>query len=118
MEKELVKIVDTSNTEHYQWGEGCDGWHLVKTDSLSVIREKMPPLTKEVLHYHAKSQQFFYILSGMATFEMDGKEFHIGPNKGIHIKPNTKHSVSNNGETDLEFIVVSKPKSHGDRYNL
>jgi hypothetical protein len=43
--------------EHYVWGEGCDGWHLVKNSNLSVIHERMPPNTSEVKHYHEKSRQ-------------------------------------------------------------
>ena len=31
------------NSEHYKWGDNCSGWHLVKTQSLSVIEELMPP---------------------------------------------------------------------------
>jgi hypothetical protein len=37
MEKEIFKVVDTANAEHYEWGDKCDGWHFVKTDSLSII---------------------------------------------------------------------------------
>jgi len=118
MEKELFEIVDTVNAEHYEWGDKCDGWHFVKTDSLSVIRETMPHRTKEALHYHDKAQQFFYILSGIATFEINGLVYNVGQNKGICIKPRIKHRISNNSKTDLEFIVVSEPKSHGDRVNI
>lgn len=118
MEKELFGITDINFTEHYNWGNCCDGWHLVKTDSLSVIREKMPTKSKEQTHYHKKSQQFFYILSGVATFEIEGQLHRIEQNKGIHIKPGVVHRISNNEESDLEFIVVSEPKSHGDRVNI
>jgi hypothetical protein len=34
-------IKSTENSEHYQWGNLCDGWHLLKSDTLSVIQEKM-----------------------------------------------------------------------------
>ncbi len=115
MKKELIEIVDTKNAEHYEWGDKCDGWHFVKTDSLSVIRETMPPGTKEVHHYHEKAQQFFYILSGTATFEINGLVYSVEQNKGILIKPKMKHRIWNNSNSDLEFIVVSEPKSHGDR---
>lgn len=118
MEKELLGIVDIANAEHYEWGDKCDGWHFVKTDSLSVIKETMPPTTKEALHYHDKSQQFFYILSGIATFEINGLVYNVGQNRGISIRPGIKHRILNNSDSDLEFIVVSEPKSHGDRVNI
>lgn len=106
------------NAEHYKWGNNCDGWHLLKTDGLSVIQELMPPGTEEQLHCHEVSQQVFYILSGTATFEIDG---HIGlvlANESIHIAPRILHKISNKHKELLSFIVVSQPKSHGDRIEI
>src|ERR1035437_1672746 len=111
-------ITSTGNAEHYTWGEQCDGWHLLRTGSLSVIQERMPPGTGEQLHYHEHAQQLFYILSGIATFEVDGQAETVNPNQSIHIQPNTKHRIFNNGDIDLHFLVVSEPKSHGDRVNI
>jgi len=108
-------ITSTKNAEHYKWGNDCDGWHLLKSDSLSVIQERMPPQTGEQLHYHERAQQVFYILSGTATFEVEGELKTVNPGESIHIKPATKHRIFNNGNEDLHFLVVSEPKSHGDR---
>jgi mannose-6-phosphate isomerase-like protein (cupin superfamily) len=118
MEKIFSKITDTFNTEHYTWGDRCDGWHFVKSDHLSVIRETMPPDTKEQRHYHEKAQQFFYILSGTATFEIEGHTYQVEQNKGMLIHPGARHRISNHGVKNLEFLVISQPKSHGDRVNL
>lgn len=118
MENKHLGVVDINHAEHYKWGDNCDGWHFVKSDCLSVIKERMPRMAKERLHYHEKAQQFFYILSGVATFEVNGKIIHVNQNQGISIKPGNKHRISNNGDSDLEFIVISEPKSHGDRVNI
>ena len=106
------------NAESYIWGDGCDGWHLLKTESLSVIQERMPPGTSEQLHFHKHAQQVFYILSGVATFEIDGQIFIINAKESIHIPKMTKHYIANKGDQDLDFLVISEPKSHGDRQNL
>lgn len=34
--------ISKANAEHYLWGGDCDGWHLVKSQGLSVIHERMP----------------------------------------------------------------------------
>jgi hypothetical protein len=47
-----MKISSIENAEHYIWGEGCDGWHLVQPDSLSVFQERMPPGCSEKMHLH------------------------------------------------------------------
>jgi len=106
------------NSEHYIWGDNCEGWHLLKSDSLSVIQERMPPGTSEQLHYHEFSQQLFYILSGEATFEVDGKLITVREKESIHISKGAKHKIENKTDQNLEFLIVSQPKAHGDRKNL
>lgn len=113
-----MKAIDKDNAEHYQWGNNCEGWHLLKSDNLSVIQEVMSPKTSEVLHYHNISQQFFFILKGIATFEVEGEILKIKEMNGLHIKPKLRHKIINNSNENLEFLVVSEPKSHGDRINL
>jgi len=66
-----------ASAEHYTWGSNCDGWHLVKDAKLSVIQEQMPPGTAEVLHYHGEAQQFFYLLSGEAELEVEGRHLRL-----------------------------------------
>jgi len=118
MGKELLGITDISRAEHYTWGSACDGWHLLKSDSLSIIQERMPRSASEKLHYHERSRQFFYILSGEATFEIDGLTCRIASGKGVLIKPGARHRILNESDSDLEFIVISEPKSHGDRIDM
>ncbi|HZY36463.1 MAG TPA: cupin domain-containing protein [Mucilaginibacter sp.] len=111
-------IRSTENAEHYTWGNNCDGWLLLRTDSLSVIQERMPPATAEQLHFHDRAQQVFYILSGFATFEIEGEAQTVLAGQSIHIQPKTRHRILNNGESDLHFLVISEPKTQGDRVNL
>ncbi len=118
MKEELIKKVSTATADHYTWGDNCDGWHFLKSNGLSIIKEKMPPGTSEKLHYHEKAEQFFYIVSGSATFEIDNQCIHVSTNEAIIIKPGLKHYVKNETPDEIEFIVVSRPPSHGDRINV
>jgi mannose-6-phosphate isomerase-like protein (cupin superfamily) len=113
-----MNIVSLKNADHYNWGESSSGWHLLKTDTLSVIEEHVPPGEEEVRHYHERAQQFFYVLSGCACIELAGAEYGLGPGEGIHVPPGTAHQLSNRGEGDLRFLVISEPMSHGDRVCL
>lgn len=111
-------IVNTKSAEHYIWGTSCDGCHLVKNNSLSVIQERMPPNSSEKTHIHHKSQQFFFILFGEATFEINLQTYTLKKNEGIYVPPEQSHKMLNLSETDLCFLVISQPMSHGDRTNL
>ena len=110
-----MKIISRETAEHYNWKEVCDGWHFIKSDELSVIAEKMPPHTEEDMHFHHKSKQFFYILSGEAEMKFKDKSVQLKTGTGIEVTPMEAHQMRNVSDKEIEFIVVSMPKSHGDR---
>jgi len=107
--------ISTSNAEHYTWGGDCDGWHLLRRDDLSVIQERVPPGRAEVRHYHNLSRQFFYILEGIGTMVIGEETVTLRKGEGIEIPPQVPHQFRNESREDVVFLVVSAPKSHGDR---
>ncbi len=107
--------VERDTAERYAWGAGCDGWHLVQDAELSVIEERMPPGAAEARHRHRRAQQFFYVLSGRADFELDGQTLALGPGQGVRVPPGAPHQILNPGPDALRFLVISQPPSHGDR---
>lgn len=110
-----MKSVSTKSAEHYPWGGACDGWHLLKGDDLSVIEERMPTGTTEQRHRHERSRQFFYVLEGEAVLEMEGTAHVLRSGEGLHVPPGAAHQMRNESGADVRFLVVSAPRSHGDR---
>lgn len=111
-------MVSIESAEHYIWGEQCHGWHLLKTPELSIIQELVPPGCSEVRHYHINAQQFFFVLEGIATLEIDGVVHSILAQQGLHVSAGARHKLSNNNDVDLVFLVTSTPSSHGDRVDI
>lgn len=107
--------ISKHTAEHYLWGDRCDGWHLVKREDLSVIHERMPAGASEVRHYHERARQFFFVLSGTATLEIDGTEIMLRPHEGIEVPPRVPHQMINKSGGDVEFLVISQPTSKVDR---
>jgi mannose-6-phosphate isomerase-like protein (cupin superfamily) len=112
-----MKITNIINAEHYTWGEGCDGWHLLNDENLSIIQEKVPAGKSEVKHYHNISRQFFYILEGEGIMEFPDKIVKLLKNEGLEVPPKTIHKFFNQSDSDLIFLVISSPESHGDKIN-
>ena len=112
----MAEVVNVTNADHYIWGDGCDGWHLVRGASLSVIEERMPPAAFEQRHVHQQSRQFFYVLEGELTIEVEGTEHILQPRNGLEIAPGMAHQVKNLSNAEARFLVVSQPPSHGDRH--
>jgi mannose-6-phosphate isomerase-like protein (cupin superfamily) len=103
---------------HYRWGADCDGWNLVDGPELSVKQERMPPHTAEAEHFHQRARQFFFILSGVAVFELADGRVEVGAQQGFEIGPGVKHRIRNESETDLLFLLCSQPSTKNDRVDI
>lgn len=111
-------MIAKENAEHYQWGGQCDGWYLVKRQDMSIIHEKMPPDTREVRHYHSLSRQFFFVLSGELTMELEGVQHRLLAHQGLEIPPTLRHQAQNLSTQAVEFLVISHPTTRGDRTDV
>jgi mannose-6-phosphate isomerase-like protein (cupin superfamily) len=112
-------MISRQTAEHFTWRDICDGWYLVnQPDRLTVLQERMPPGSSEVRHLHRQAYQFFFILAGMATLEINGQHVQLYPFEGAEIPPQVAHQMMNTSDAPLEFLVISQPKSRDDRVLL
>lgn len=116
-----MSVISIENASHYQWGTRCDGWHLHCSSQMSIIEERMPPNATETRHAHARATQFFYILLGDATMdiEVEGQTIthQLTKNDGITIEPMQVHQIHNRSAAELVFLVISSPPTDQDRIN-
>jgi mannose-6-phosphate isomerase-like protein (cupin superfamily) len=77
----------------------------------------MPPDTAETRHYHVRARQFFYVLSGALSLEVDGQTYELLSHKGVEVAARKPHQVRNDSENDIVFLVVS-PNSRCDRHDV
>ncbi len=111
----MSEAISTATADHYVWGEICDGWHLVRSQELSVIEERMPAGGEEQRHWHQHARQFFYVLEGELTMQFDDRSVALKSRRGIEIAPGQPHQAKNLSHADTRFLVISQPPSHGDR---
>lgn len=111
-------MISKDNAEHYVWGDNCDGWYLVNRQDMLVIHEKMPPGTFEKRHFHSVARQFFFVLQGVLSIELEGETHNIRTQQGLEIPPGSKHQARNDTDSPVEFMVISHPTTRGDRSDL
>ncbi len=104
-----------ANAPHRRWGADCDAWELLSLDDLQIVEERMPPGTREEGHHHAEARQFFYVLSGTLTIELDGQEHTVSTGSGLHVPAGTGHLVANRGPGVASFLAIASPTTAGDR---
>jgi quercetin dioxygenase-like cupin family protein len=111
--------VSRSSAPHYKWASViCDDWRLTDSRRLSVVEERVPPGAGEVRHYHNEARQFFYVLSGAATLETQGRKHEIPAGSGLEVAPGVQHKFMNNSDHDVVFLVISAPSTKTDRINV
>lgn len=64
---------------------------------------------------HQVSRQFFFVLKGIATLEIDGEIVNLQAQEGAEVPPQVPHQMLNASEADVEFLVISQPTTRGDR---
>ncbi len=111
----MILPISTLNAEHYLWGNACDGWRLLNCEEVSVIQERVPAGCAEVMHYHQISRQFFFILEGQGTMVFKDQSVTLHMGEGLEIPPGVPHQFTNLSQSDVRFLVISVPKSQGDR---
>lgn len=109
-------IQSTETVRRVVWGEDCEAWELHADPALSVKQERMPPGTREVRHYHETAQQFFFVLAGVLTLEVDGEVFQLGPQQGIAVAAGISHQAISDESGAVTFLVISSPTTKGDRF--
>lgn len=111
-----MSVINRSTAPHYNWAKICDGWRLLDSDDLSVIQERMPPNTAEVVHFHEKAHQMFFVLQGSLTIEVDEEVVRLNVSDALNVEPGQVHQVRNEDDIqDVQFLVISSPTTRGDR---
>jgi mannose-6-phosphate isomerase-like protein (cupin superfamily) len=109
--------ISAATADHYTWGNACDAWYLVRTPTLHIIEELMPPGASETPHHHIHARQFFYVLSGELTLIVNQQAHTLNPYEGLEIAPGEIHQAVNHNSSPVRFLVTSHPPSHGDRFD-
>jgi mannose-6-phosphate isomerase-like protein (cupin superfamily) len=110
--------ISKNNAPHREWGSGCDAWVLCPSADMTVVQERMPPRTCEKRHFHAQARQFFYVLSGWLTMEIEGRYHLLGARNGMEVAPGQVHQARNEGPDDLHFLVISSATTRDDRTDV
>ena len=114
----LTSVISTKTAPHFLWGTNCDGWWLKQNGRFTVISEIIPKGASEIKHFHRETEQFFYVLEGVLSIELDGINHNVTKNESISIMPGITHKVFNQSDQNVTFLVISCPDSHEDRVNL
>jgi mannose-6-phosphate isomerase-like protein (cupin superfamily) len=60
-------------------------------------------------HYHAKTEEIYYIMSGSGKIVIDDKPYPVGPGHSILVPQGARHELTNTGNENLVYLCVDSP---------
>ena len=68
-----------------------------------------PPLSGPPLHRHQNEDEWFYVLEGQITAEVDGRRLELGPGDCAFLPRGTAHTYQNFTEATARMLVMTTP---------
>lgn len=83
----------------------------------SLAEATLAPGRATVAHFHARSEEIYYILRGSAEVSLNGAASTCSAGTAIIIAPGVAHQIRNAGSDDLVFLCAcAPPYSHEDTF--
>jgi mannose-6-phosphate isomerase-like protein (cupin superfamily) len=81
----------------------------------SLAEARLAPGAATTPHYHPRTEEIYYLLSGCGRMRLGAEERDVGPGDAIAIEPGAIHTIANIGATPLIFLCCCAPAyEHSD----
>ncbi len=80
----------------------------------SLAEARLKPGQQTAPHYHPKTEEIYYILTGQGEMRLGQCVRMVGPGDAIAIPPGEVHTILNTGETELKFLCCCAPAYEHD----
>ena len=83
----------------------------------SLAEATIPAGCRTQPHYHARAEEFYYVIEGEGLMRIGDEEQPVGPGDAILIPPGAVHTLLNTGPGPLRILCCcAPPYSHEDTF--
>ena len=86
------------------------------TANQSLAEATLAPGQATQRHYHAETEEIYYIVDGAGEMEVDGERAQVGPLDAILIPPRARHQLTAGPDGCRLLSCFSPAYSHEDTY--
>lgn len=87
----------------------------IRNQSLAEARVPIGGATQE--HYHARSEEIYFITAGRGRMRIEGEEADVNVGDAIAIPPGLRHKLWNTGSEPLKLLCCCAPcYEHDDTF--
>jgi quercetin dioxygenase-like cupin family protein len=76
---------------------------------VAILYENVPPMAGPPLHRHSREDEWFYVLEGQVTIEVDGQQTILDAGGSAFAPRGTAHTYQNFGPTAARILVLFMP---------
>lgn len=87
---------------------------LDEADTFKVKRIEVLPGKRLSYQMHAQRAEHWYIVAGIATVTLDGKDLHLQAGEAVDIPQGTAHRIENPGAEKMIFVEVQRGTYFGE----
>ena len=89
---------------------------VARAANQSLAEAVLAPGQATERHYHARTEEIYFLLEGAGEMEVDGDVRTVGPGDAVLIPPGARHQITA-GESELRFLCCCAPAyAHADTY--
>jgi len=78
-------------------------------EAVAIVHLSVPKLSGPPLHRHSREDEWFYVLDGAITWEVDGQRFSGSTGSCAFAPRGTAHTFQNFGEKEAHLLVMVTP---------
>jgi quercetin dioxygenase-like cupin family protein len=78
-------------------------------NAVAVLQFTVPKLSGPPLHRHSREDEWFYVIDGELTFEVDGQRFTAGPGASAFAPRGAAHTYQNFRDEPAHILVTETP---------
>jgi mannose-6-phosphate isomerase-like protein (cupin superfamily) len=83
----------------------------------SLAEATLDPGQATERHYHAETEEIYFVLAGAGEMEVDGRRAQVTTGDAVPIPPGAWHQIGNTGEEPLRFLCCcAPPYRHEDTF--
>jgi mannose-6-phosphate isomerase-like protein (cupin superfamily) len=111
-----MEVRARDRAEPFTTKDGSTIRELMHAANQSLAEATLAPGQDTQRHYHAVSEELYYVLAGEGEMEVDGERSAVGPGDAILIPPGARHQIRASG-SELRFLCCCAPAySHADTF--
>ena len=112
-----MEIRARDRAEPFTTKDGSTIRELMRAANQTLAEATLEPGQATERHYHAESEELYYLLAGEGEMEIDGERSPVGPGDAILIPPRAWHQITATGDAEMRFLCCcAPPYRHEDTF--